>query len=259
MVDQVQSFYNELAGSYHLIFEDWDASIRRQAGALSAILERVCGPPGQVRILDCACGIGTQALGLASLGYNVTACDLSAAAVERLRLESARRGLNIETLVADMRDLTAVPDGRFDVVVCMDNALPHLDSDAELLSAANQIRKKLCPGGTFIASIRDYDALIAQKPAVQGPAFYSDGGKRRIVHQVWDWIDDRSYTFHLYITMEQADGWHTQHYVSKYRALLREQLDGILQSAGFNETRWIFPSDSGFYQPIVLTRTKNTF
>ena len=260
MADCVQSFYDQLAGSYHLIFENWEASIRRQAGALGAILQRVCGPPGQsqARILDCACGIGTQALGLASLGYNVSACDVSAASVKRLRVENDKRGLKIEAFAADMRDLKMVADGAFDVVVCMDNALPHLESDEELLSAANQISKKLRPGGTFIASIRDYDALIEQKPTVQGPAFYSDEGKRRIVHQVWDWLDERSYLIHLYITKEQAEGWHTQHYVSKYRALLREQLDGILQSAGFNETRWLFPSDSGFYQPIVLARTKNT-
>ena len=256
MADQVQSFYDELAGSYHLIFEDWEASIRRQAAALDGILQRVCGPPSQVRVLDCACGIGTQAIGLASLGYNVTASDMSAASVERLCKESRDRGLNIPMCVADMRDLKSLPDGTFDVVICMDNALPHLENDAELLSAANQISKKLRPGGIFLASIRDYDTLIQQKPTVQGPAFYTDDGKRRIVHQAWDWIDERRYVFHLYITMEQAEGWRTQHHASKYRALLRKQLDGILQSAGFKETRWIFPSDSGFYQPIVLTRTK---
>ncbi len=43
--ESVKGFYDQLAGNYHLIFEDWDASIRRQAAALGAILERECGPP----------------------------------------------------------------------------------------------------------------------------------------------------------------------------------------------------------------------
>ena len=92
--ESVKGFYDQLAGNYHLIFEDWDASIRRQAAALGAILERECGPPANVRILDCACGIGTQALGLAKLGFQVTACDLSVVAVERTHKEAETRGLS---------------------------------------------------------------------------------------------------------------------------------------------------------------------
>jgi len=48
------------------------------------------------RILDCACGIGTQAIGLAALGYCVTASDLSEGALaeakkraEKIRYRSA--------------------------------------------------------------------------------------------------------------------------------------------------------------------------
>lgn len=57
------------------------------------------------------------------------------------------------------------------------------------------------------------DALVREKPVVQGPAFYTGDGRRRIVHQVWDWLDDRRYKFHLYITRETSNGWESQHYV----------------------------------------------
>lgn len=85
MAEDVKRFYDRLAANYHLIFEDWDASIRRQGAAVGAILERECGTPSGVRILDCACGIGTQVLGLAGCGFRTTACDLSPFAVERRR------------------------------------------------------------------------------------------------------------------------------------------------------------------------------
>ncbi|WP_309246574.1 class I SAM-dependent methyltransferase [Ramlibacter montanisoli] len=44
-------------------------------------------------MLDAACGIGTQVLGLAEKGYELTASDLSPGALERLRQELHRRGL----------------------------------------------------------------------------------------------------------------------------------------------------------------------
>jgi glycine/sarcosine N-methyltransferase len=76
--------YDEIATLYHLVYPDWNAAIARQAAALDAIIREHVGPPPQ-SILDVSCGIGTQALGLAALGYAVTASDLSSAAVERAR------------------------------------------------------------------------------------------------------------------------------------------------------------------------------
>jgi hypothetical protein len=151
-----------------------------------------------------------------------------------------------------------MPDGDFDAVICMDNALPHLEGAEQMLQALTQIRGKLRAGAVFMASIRDYDSLVQERPVVQGPAFYTDQGKRRIVHQVWDWIDGRRYAFHLYITREVQDGWETQHYVSNYRAVLREEFSRTLQAAGFVDCRWILTAESGFYQPIVLAKADRT-
>jgi hypothetical protein len=151
-----------------------------------------------------------------------------------------------------MRNLDEVPAAGFDAVICMDNALPHLLNEADLTQAAGQIRAKLRIGGTFLASIRDYDAILAQPPVVQGPAFYSDEGKRRIVFQVWDWQDVRRYVFHMYITRETSAGWTNFHGASEYRAVLREEITGILASRGFTNIRWRFTAETGFYQPIVI-------
>lgn len=254
MAEGTKGFYEQLADNYHLMFENWDASIQRQAAALGAILENECGAPPTVRILDCACGIGTQTVGLAGRGFKVTASDVSAPAIERARTEVSRRNLDVQLFVANMLDLTVIPESDFDVVICMDNALPHLDSDEQLLAAATEIRRKLRVGGIFVASIRDYDTLVRKRPVVQGPSFYSDQGRRRTVHQVWDWTDERRYVLHLYITREVQDGWENQHYVSSYRAVLREELSVILRAGGFKNCRWISPTESGFYQPIVLAK-----
>jgi SAM-dependent methyltransferase len=244
--------YNELAGHYHLIFENWEASIDRQAAVLTSMLKRECSLDGTARILDSACGIGTQSLGLAKMGFRVTGCDISSKSIERARLEAAKRSLDIWFSVANLLNLDHFGKSCFDAVICMDNALPHLERAEELNQAAIQIRARLRPGGSFMASIRDYDRLFKERPAVQGPFFYSDEGRRRIVFQVWDWSDDRRYTFHLYITRETADTWETVHASAAYRGILRDEVAAALNHAGFTNVRWLFPSDSGYYQPIVV-------
>jgi glycine/sarcosine N-methyltransferase len=243
--------YDDLADDYHLIFENWESSIDRQAVVLSTILEKNCGITSAARILDCACGIGTQSLGLAKTGFQVNGSDFSQRSVERAQREAAKRKLDIQFSVACMLDLSAIATSSFDAVICMDNSLPHLESE-QIHDALLQIRGRLRPGGTFMASIRDYDLLLRERPVIQGPIFYSDQGHRRIVHQVWDWLDDRSYTFHLYITREVEGSWQALHSTATYRGLRRDELNLALERAGFRNIHWLFPEESGFYQPIVL-------
>jgi glycine/sarcosine N-methyltransferase len=252
MAGAVENFYDDLASHYHLVFEDWEASIASQAAVLAPILARESHCAVPMRVLDCARGIGTQLLGLAKEGLRVTGADFSSHAIERARVEASARGLDLRLHVADMLHLDAVPESGFDAVICMDNALPHFSSDEKLSEAAAQIRKKLSAGGIFVASIRDYDHVIKERPAVQGPGFFSDAGRRRVVFQVCDWMDERKYAFHLYITCETPESWQTHHGVAIYRAVLRNELTRILEGAGFARVRWMLPAESGFYQPLVV-------
>lgn len=256
MAGNVLSFYEELADSYHLIFEDWESAIARQAKILGNLLAlENAGNP--LKILDCSCGIGTQAIGLAGMGHQVVASDLSGAAVRRAQREARQRGLTISFCVSDMTSLKEIAESGFDVVIAMDNALPHL-STGQVVQAAAAIRRKLKPNGLFMASIRDYDALIVERPTIQKPAFFGAPGNRCIVHQVWDWTQntgkDAGYVLHLYITVESERGWKAHHFVSEYRCLLRDELSAALNEAGFEDVRWIMPPESGFYIPIVLAR-----
>lgn len=256
MADLTQS-YDELAAYYDQIFENWEVSITRQAKVLGDILYDQYGDRRPIRVLDCACGIGTQSLGLAMKGFDVSGCDVSSGAIERARAEASKRGLSVRFSVADMVQLSAFPDASFDAVICMDNSLPHLESDEQLLLAAQQTYSKLRPGGAFLGSIRDYDRALVEKPTIQGPRFYWDDGRRRIVFQIWDWLDERHYRFHLYITRSTESGWQTFHFTSTYRAVLRNELQQILEEAGFTNVRWRSPSDNDFYQPIFIAHRKH--
>lgn len=236
-------FYDAMAEHYHLIFDDWNAAMSRQGAALDEVIREELGP-GPLKVLDCSCGIGTQAIGLAQRGHHVTGSDVSGQAIERARREAGQRGLNMDFFVSDMTSLDEVPERGFDVVATLDNALPHL-SPEELCAATKAMRGKLRDGGVLMATIRDYDQLVLLKPSIQAPSFCGRMGERRIVHQVWDWIDSEKYVVHLYITAEKQGRWEAHHFAGKYRALKRAELTKAVEDAGFVKLRWRMPEESG--------------
>lgn len=250
MTDTTRSFYDPLAPHYHLIFDNWDTAIERQAGVLNPLIASLLHT-GRLNILDCACGIGTQAIGFARHGHNVTASDLSPAAVARAQHEALQRNLTIDFHVSDMTSLTEIASSNYDVVAALDNALPHLSAD-KLRKAVHAMASKLHPGGLFLASTRDYDAVIVERPSVQSPSFYGAPPNRRFIHQVWDWIDHERYTVHHYITVQSAEGWAAHHFASEYRCVQRAELSSALSSSGFQNIRFLMPAESGYYQPIVV-------
>lgn len=259
MEESVRAFYDQIADHYHLLFADWRASVERQAMVLDQLIRNEIGP-GPHAILDCACGIGTQAIGLAWLGHRVHATDLSSAAIARAKREAEAAGVAVSFGVADMRELEAEVSGTFDVVLACDNALPHLLRDADLRMAIANMAGKLRPDGLLLTSIRDYDRLIAHQPRSEQPRVFDDPDGRRITFQIWDWAaDGRSYVLHLFILQQLGTEWHTTCASTEYRALQRAELDAALLAAGLERLRWHEPDDSGYYQPIVTARAGDRF
>ena len=117
MTDSVQHFYDELAPSYHLIFGDWKRTVQKQAQVLDTLIR--LRKPGSLplSVLDCSCGIGTQAIGLALRGYRVEGTDLSPQAIQRARREALEAGALARFAVADFRALDTQVPGTFDLVI----------------------------------------------------------------------------------------------------------------------------------------------
>lgn len=253
----VAHFYDELAEDYHLIYADWDASIRRQAAALHALI-------GQDRaaVLDCSCGIGTQAIGLASRGHRVTGTDLSVSATARAAREAARRGLSLRTAAADMRRLP-FPDGRFDTVVCADNSLPHLLTEQDVRAALAEMRRMLRPAGLLLVSTRPYDELLGDRPVSTPPQVHrtatGDDGERTVTFQLWHWHDDgEHYDLEHFQLLPAGGDWRVRVRRSTYWALDRERLAGLAGEAGFVDLVWRMPRETGFFQPLLVARAGAT-
>ena len=252
-----QTFYDNMAAQYDKLFQDWHAAIHEQA----LILDKLFADFGfgkTAQILDCACGIGTQAIGLAALGYPMTASDISDGELAEAGKRSAEKNLRIRFEHADFCALSDTFSEQFDIVIAMDNALPHMTTSESLEAAVRSITGRIRPGGIFVASIRDYDALLAEKPPYSPPYIHKTEQGQRVSFQTWKWNGD-IYQLTQYI-IEDEDTLKISKFDCEYRAVRREELTDLLFANGCSEVFWKFPEETGFYQPIAAARkTKEVF
>lgn len=246
-----QTFYDNMASRYDKLFFDWQATTEEQARILDRIF-RDQGFDRRARVLDCACGIGTQAIGLAALGYPVTASDISEGELAEARERARKNGVEIRFARADFCALSESFDESFDILIAMDNALPHMLSRDALERAVGSIVAQLRPGGIFVASIRDYDSLLQSKPPYSPPYIHKTVAGQRVSFQTWDW-EGENYRLTQYI-IEDEQALQISKFACEYRATRREELTELLRQSGCREAVWLFPEETGFYQPIVVAR-----
>ena len=181
----------------------------------------------------------------------MTGSEISAAEVARANREALARGVTCTFRVDEMRTLRSAEVGKYSAVIALDNALPHLDSDDDIVATFSAIRTRLLPGGKAIISIRDYDRHLKERPTAMPAVFYGERGSRRIVFQIWDWLDERRYVVHLHIDNETARGWIAHHFVGQYRAVTTDECLRLANRAGLQRACVLPSSSTGFYQPII--------
>lgn len=248
MMNYITDFYSDLTPFYHLIYPDWEKSTARQASELDVIIKQNWG--GDVSaILDVTCGIGTQSLGLAALGYKVTGSDLSSREIERAKREAAARGLNISFSTADMRSVFTHHGCRFDVVISCDNAVPHLLSDDDILSALCQFYKCLHPGGGCIITTRDYDAEDLSGRVMKLFGVREENGIDYLIFQKWD-CRGELYDLSMYFIEDNGTpDCKTRVMRSKYYAVGTQKLIRLMTAAGFQNVARL---DGMFFQPVFI-------
>jgi SAM-dependent methyltransferase len=246
-VDGVRSFYDGLAPIYHLVYQDWEASVVRQGDALAALIDERWGAGARV-VLDAAVGIGTQALGLLAKGFRVTGSDLSIDAVRRASREAAARGRSLPCLAADFRALP-LRSACADVVIVCDNALPHLETEQDIATALAECLRCARPGGGCVISMRDYGVPPPSGTVEVHP--YGErlwNGRRHQLRQVWRWAGPRYDVSLELVPLETPDA-PTIALETVYFAIAPARVAALMTTVGFADVRRL---DGRLHQPVLI-------
>jgi len=121
-----------------------------------SIVTEVAGlAPG--RALDVGAGEGGDVLWLAEQGWCVTASDISARALDRVRAEAGRRGLKVDCRLADANGAEPFGADSFDLVTASYASIPRTPDRRGVRNLLDAV----APGGTLIVLSHDLEAMRA--------------------------------------------------------------------------------------------------
>lgn len=231
--ETIVRFYGDVASRHRLFYRDWAAFVAQEGAWLGGVLRsrRVHN------VLDCTCGIGTQAIALALQGYEVSASDLSEQNLAEAQRGAQEFGVSVAWHQGDVRRLDrpafASP---FDVVMALGNSLAHLLTEDDMQAALRGMVDQARPGGLVLVGQRDWDAIAAERPRFQFRHEHHDTpapGLRTVLWDLWRY-DDPLVTFEVFFSEEGPDGWQTEVYPLRYRMWQRAEMVEMMEAAGLS-------------------------
>jgi SAM-dependent methyltransferase len=129
----------------------------REVEFISSALET----PAGAEILDVGCGYGRHAIELVQRGYSVTGLDLSLPLLIRAADEAQRRGLAVNFVHADMREMSF--EKQFAGAYSMLTSFGYFDEETNL-RVAERIGRALKPGGRLLLDVLNRDYVVADLP-----------------------------------------------------------------------------------------------
>src|SRR5712692_6543624 len=119
----VREHYDEvLSQHYSRMFGEFEAKVVEQQALLEG-LGVTAEQDGRVAV-DLGCGSGFQSIALARLGFRVVAIDFSRRLLAELNERA--RGLPVQSIAGDIRDVAELAPAAVELVVCMGDTLSHL-------------------------------------------------------------------------------------------------------------------------------------
>jgi hypothetical protein len=242
----IKKFYDEFSEYYHLIYPNWDNSITRQSKQIKTIINSNFENIRSIH--DVSAGIGTQLIGLTSLGYKLSGSDISKKEIERLKVELSNRKLNANVFVCDMMEIDKYLPMKIDLLISCDNSITHLTSDKDIITALKSFKKTVNKG--ILLTIRDYDDIDKSKmnKTIYDPVIV--GEDLITFYQIWRFKGD-IYDLMFYMVKDNQEDRTIKvtRWDSKYYAIKLDSLKKLVETAGFTDVKII---KDCFYQPVIV-------
>lgn len=221
----VREHYDEaLSPYYSRMFGEFEAKVLEQ----QALLEQLgvtAAQDGRVAV-DLGCGSGFQSIALARLGFRVLAIDFSRRLLAELNERA--RGLPVESIAGDIRDVARLVPAAVELVVCMGDTLSHLEHEEDLALVFDGVAARLAVGGRLVLTFRDLTGQLEELDRFI-PLFASDD----LIMTCCLEYEPAGVKVHDLIWVQEPDGWRFRKSVYRKLRLGPDAVTTRLERAGF--------------------------
>lgn len=196
--------YDGLAEVYEWLISDAKLTPTEFAASFDDVLRLL---PSNAHVLDCSCGTGQLAVGLASLGMQVVATDASETMVRRTAELSEEFRASVRTMRADWQELPDhFDDTTFDMVFCVGNSLHHAVGARGRVAALESMSRLLRRGGRLVLTSRNWELVRARGSRLDiSDRLVRRNDRNAVVIYRWEIAPHWEEEHHIEIAVAQVD------------------------------------------------------
>ena len=247
--------YGALAEVYEWLISDARLTPAEFVATFDDVIEPL---PTAAAVLDCACGTGQLAVGLADLGMQVVATDASEAMIRRTGELAQECGAYVRTVRAAWDELPGhFDDASFDMVFCVGNSLHHARGASGRMAALKSMSRLLRRGGHLVLTSRTWELVRAGGSRLDiGDRLVHRNGRDAVVIYRWEVAPRWEQEHHIEIAVAELG---KDRSVVVHSELLSswpyryDELVSELQSVGLRVDRSTFDAEVEGYR-VVATK-----
>jgi glycine/sarcosine N-methyltransferase len=225
MADQVP-LYDEFSESYDVMVS-WNERLAREGSFFRDLIRRVDAR----RVLDVGCATGGHVLRFSEMGLEAVGVDPSSKMIQIAQSRAAGRS-GVSFLQAGFGELAEKVGGKFDLVVCLGNTLPHVLTKPALDDALQDMGAVLRENGLLAIQQLNYDRILAEQQRFLGVSSGIREGVEHLFFRFYD-FDGLKITFNV-VTLKKENGqWGFRVDSTRLRAIRWAELKTALARAGF--------------------------
>jgi 2-polyprenyl-3-methyl-5-hydroxy-6-metoxy-1,4-benzoquinol methylase len=219
---------------YEELFENYGQKYDKECFTQGTIgecdfIEQEIGCNKSMKILDVGCGTGRHCIELSKRGYNVTGIDLSDSQLARAKEKAAKKGLKIDFLKYDARELPF--NDEYDLVIMLcEGAFPLMETDEMNYKILKNATKSLTKHGKLIFTT--LNGLFPLYHSVEEFCASAAGaGNATYRSNTFDLMTLRDHN----ITVVEDDDGNKKELESNERYYVPSEISWLLKSLGYRE------------------------
>lgn len=219
-----------------------------EAGRVHGLLQQFSRQPVH-RVLDIACGTGSHAVALERLGYDVVGSDISDDMLAGAKAKARETHSKVRFEKQDMRTLDVAPKP-FDAVLCLFDAIGHVQTTAAIKQTFGAVHRHLEQGGLFVLEFWHAAAMAGRHKPQRLRRFATEEGEiLRLSNTTVDLASQCATVEHTIYDL-RSDGTYgtaVERQVNRFFSL--QEMSELLDGCGFDVVKYY----SGYSRDETLT------